>query len=91
MHSTLGFINAADIYAKGSFTLAESDFLKLCRFSMLIYNWILYEPIWKRRRFRFHFRFNINELLRFIYIERKRISLIFVATQCEHWILYEPI
>ena len=38
-------------------------FSDLCRCSMWTLNWILYEPIWKRCRFHFCFRTNINESL----------------------------
>ena len=44
---------------KGSFTLSESErkndfFFDRGRWWIWTLNWILYEPIWKRCRFRFH-------------------------------------
>ena len=65
-------VNVGDygVQSKGKFTISESDFflcyLSLC--SMWRLNWILYEPIWKRRRF----RFNINEPSKFFVLTKQR-------------------
>ena len=38
-------------------------FFDLCHFSIWTINWIIYEPLWNRCRFRFHFRAKRNEYL----------------------------
>ena len=53
-------------------------FFDLCRCSVWTWNWMLYEPIWKRCSFGFCFRDNINEpseVLNSIWTHLKAMSL----------------
>ena len=80
--TTPGFIYRKKTNAKANFFLWS---LSLSSLPMWALNWILYEPVWKRCRF----RYNINEPLRSIYIDRKRFLYLSILTL--NWFLYEPV